>query len=139
MKNYLLIFLSLFSFSCTTVPVADQEFISDLGSVNNRISGELFLDYFNGNLNSLTYRDYLDHLKNNELYSGEGITEKIKRADKYFFLSDSSSFVISLYYGVDNLVISDNSGTPFTDTVIAVSGTPEMHSLVELSRYVLNK
>jgi len=95
----------------------DQNFLSDLGSENNRMEGDLSLDYFNEDLSNLTYDYYLTFISKNEAPSAKGFSALVKDADYHYFKAQKESFVIALYYKNENTIICDNSSTAFIDSV----------------------
>ena len=133
MKTLLLVSFAFYFYSCTCCVAINDEFRMDLGSINSRINGELYRYEFNGNLDTLKYSYYINYLEQNERISGRGVTDKIKCADSYDFLTGKRWFVITLYYAKDKVVISDNSRTARPDTIIYLQGKPAENYLREVS------
>ena len=106
---------------CTCSDTCDyqlsDDFLTDLGSENNRIEGDLYLDIFNGDLSTLTYDYYLSYIAANEAPSAKGFTKIVKAADRQYFKAAKDYYVLVLYYKRENKVIGDNSNTAFVDTV----------------------
>jgi hypothetical protein len=97
----------------------NQDFLSDLGSENNRLAGDLSLDYFNEDLSNLTYDYYLTFITKKEAPSAKGFATMVKSADYHYFKSQKELFVIALYYKKENKIICDNSNTVKLDSVQA--------------------
>lgn len=95
----------------------DQNYLSDLGSENNRIAGDLYLDVFNEDLSNLTYDYYLTFITKNEAPSAKGFSTLVKDADYHYFKTQKESFIIALFYKNENTIICDNSNTSFLDSV----------------------
>lgn len=114
--------------------IIDQDFISDLGSENNRMNGDLSLDYFNNDLSNLTYDFYLTYITKNEAPSARGFSKKVKSADYHYFISQRNSFVVALFYKNERTILCDNSNTTILDSVktYGVNDT-----IPELSKFAL--
>lgn len=95
----------------------NQDYLSDLGSENNRLAGDLYLDYFNEDLSNLTYDYYLAFITKNEAPSAKGFSTLVKKADSHYFKAQKELFVLALYYKNENTIICDNSNTAFLDSV----------------------
>ena len=52
----------------------NQDYLSDLGSENNRLAGDLYLDYFKEDLSNLTYDYYIAFITKNEAPSAKGFS-----------------------------------------------------------------
>ncbi|NLT52238.1 MAG: hypothetical protein GXX85_15145 [Ignavibacteria bacterium] len=133
MKYYFLIPV-IFFVSCTPlmeITVTDN-FLINLGSENNRIAGDLYLDYFDEDLTGLKYDYYLTYLTKNESSSVKGLACAVKNAEYHFFDTDTANFIIALYYKNDRKIICDYSGTAFTDSV-AVYGVND--TISELQKF----
>ena len=116
---YLLLAVVFYGCTCSTTTQSElnADFFSDLGSENNRIEGDLSLDYFNDDLTSLTYDYYLTYITKNEAPSAKGLSKLIKQADYHYFTTGKEYFIIALYYRESNTIICDNSNTAFLDSV----------------------
>lgn len=130
-KIYTAIFISVILSGCCYKTIVNDEFISTFSSENRRIAGKLYLDVFNGNLDTLTYDYYINYLQNNEVNSSVGITNKIRKADMHYFEPSDTNFVIILYYGRENTVLGDISNTFPLDTIYQTHGTPNLESLAD--------
>ncbi|MCK9210696.1 MAG: hypothetical protein M0P61_07685 [Ignavibacteriaceae bacterium] len=95
----------------------NQDYLSDLGSENNRLAGDLSLDYFNQDLSNLTYDYYIAFITKNEAPSAKGFSTLVKNADSHYFKAQKELFVLALYYKNENTIICDNSNTAFLDSV----------------------
>ncbi len=114
---------------CTSHLNIDQDFLSDLGSENNRIAGTLYLDYFNNDLSKMTYDYYLTFITNNEALSAKGFSTIVKNADSHYFESTKDHFILALYYKNEKKIIYDNSSTAFYDSMVAYQNTDSIPSL----------
>jgi hypothetical protein len=95
---------------CVDIKLSD-DFLNDLASEDNKLASELYLDYFNSNLDTLTYSYYINYLSNHEAPSAEGLTETIQCADEKYLLAESSYFIIVLHYKDKRTFIGDDSRT----------------------------
>ncbi len=134
--------LALFLFSgctCTTNLEyhPDQDFLSDLGSENNRIAGDLYLDYFDQDLSGLTYDYYLTFITKNEAPSAERFSTIVKNADYHYFISRKEFFVIALYYKKENTIICDNSDTSFLDSLKVYHTNDSIPELSQFARTLI--
>jgi hypothetical protein len=119
--------------ACTSQLNFNQDFLSDLGSENNRIAGDLYLDYFNEDLTKLTYDYYLTFITKNEAPSAKGFSTLVKNADYHYFRTQKDAFVIALFYKNERTILCDNSNTSFVDSVHSydIKDTiPELSSFV---------
>lgn len=120
MKYFVVLITSVIICACSCSKelekIIDQDFLSDLGSENNRMNGDLSLDYFNNDLSNLTYDFYLTYITKNEAPSARGFSTKVKNADYHYFISQKNSFVIALFYKTERTIICDNSNTSFLDS-----------------------
>ena len=89
----------------------DDDFLNDLASEDNKLASELYLDYFNGSLDTLTYNYYIGYLSKHEAPSAEGLAETIQCADEKYLLADSSYFILVLHYKDKRTFIGDDSRT----------------------------
>src|SRR3989339_336616 len=71
-----------------------QDFLLDLGSENNRMEGDLSLDYFNEDLTKLTYDYYLTFITKHEAPSAKGFSSIVKNADYHYFQTEKESFIV---------------------------------------------
>lgn len=137
MKKFYFLLLFTFLFGCSSCvdnePVVDADFLNDLGIENFRIRGGLYLDEFDMNLTALTYEYYINYLSDNLKPSAEGLVDKIKLAEEYYFTSNDSSFSIILWYPADKKVVVDDAYTSNVDTVAAIK---QLNELNELSIYL---
>lgn len=134
------LFLLLFSscFFCRHNVFPNDDFYNDLASENNRIWGELSLDVFDDNLDSLTYEFYIKYLDEHRMPSAEDLAEQIKNADQYYFDSTPQTFVIVLYYKEPAIIVGDNAESTRPDTVITLSNTDDIPDLSQLAEYLEN-
>jgi hypothetical protein len=95
---------------CVDVKLGD-DFLNDLASEDNKLASELYLDYFNGNLDTLTYDYYIGYLEKNEAPSAEGLAKTIQCADEKYLLADSSYFILVLHFSDKRTFIGDDSRT----------------------------
>ena len=111
--------LIIYGCSCSTKLEnrLNQDFLSDFASENNRIAGDLYLDYFNEDLSNLTYDYYLTFITRNEAPSAKGFSSLVKIADYHYFKTHKESFIIALFYKSENTIICDNSNSAFLDSV----------------------
>lgn len=119
--------------------IFDQDFLSDLGSENNRIAGDLYLDYYNNDLSNLTYDYYLTFITKNEAPSAKGFSTKVKNADYHYFLSNKNVFVIALYYINERTMLCDNSNTSFLDSVKVIGVNDSIPELSKIASKFINK
>jgi len=106
---------------CVDVKLTD-DFLNDLASEDNKLASELYLDYFNGNLDTLTYNYYIGYLSEHEAPSAEGLAETIQCADEKYLLADSSYFILVLHYRDSRTFIGDDSRTQISvDSVYTYS------------------
>lgn len=121
MKYFIIIVTAVLFSSCSCSKDVDkilsQDYLSDVGSENNRIAGDLYLDYFNDDLSKLTYDYYLTFITKHEAPSAKGFSKKVKNADYHYFVSQKNSFVVALFYKNEKTIICDNSNTAFLDSV----------------------
>lgn len=114
-----LAFVSLAACVCSQQAVKiDEEFYNDLASENNRVASVLFLDVYNGNLDTLTYEAYLDYLGAHEAVSAEGLTATIRESDEHLFESNKDAFLMILLYRDARKIVGDKSNTSRIDTVL---------------------
>ena len=110
-----------------------QDFLVDLGSENNRMAGDLSLDYFNEDLTKLTYDYYLTFITKHEAPSAKGFSSIVKNADYHYFQTTKDAFTIALYYKDERTIVCDNSSTSFYDSVHIYSMND---TIPELSNFV---
>lgn len=136
MKKRIYLFLLIIISGCTCPDVfqkdIDQAVLLDLASENNRLNGELSLDYFNEDLSKLTYDFYLTYVTKNEAPSASGLAKFIKQADYHYFRAKEHYFVIALFYKEAKHLIVDNSNTPKLD----YDEVNVKDSIPDLSKYV---
>ena len=134
MKNLFLLLLFI-SLSCCSNKgiIINDDFLNDLASEDNRIAGQLYLDVYNKNLDTLTYEAYMNYLKTNEAPSAKGLIEKIQKAKEHYFKSKKNAFLITLYYANENEIVCDNSSTSFIDSVYIYRSNELRQSLKEFS------
>lgn len=136
MKILMTLISIFFVYACSCSKDIDkklnQDYLSDLGSENNRMAGDLYLDYFNEDLSKLTYDYYLTFITKNEAPSAKGFSSLVKNADYHYFTTQKESFVITLFYMDEKTIIGDNSNTAFLDSV-KVFG--ENDTIPELSKF----
>src|ERR1035437_2038047 len=113
MKKLFMLFLFISVAGCSKVTIVTDDFLNDLASEDNRIAGQLYLDVYNKNLDTLTYEAYMNYLKTNEALSAQGLFTKIQKGRRHHFKSKINSFLISLVYSNENEIVCDNSGTSF--------------------------
>jgi hypothetical protein len=119
-------------FTCTKEScTVDDDFLGDLASEDKHIAGRLYRTVFNGSLDSLKYDYYIAYLSTHEAPSAKGLGDRIKCADRKYFKTSKEAFLILLYYGNSEMVVGDNSGTSFVDTVI--QGQKEIPNLEEIA------
>jgi hypothetical protein len=111
----LLVLSTLFG-CCSKEIIVNDDFLNDLASEDNRLAGELYLDKYNKNLDSLTYESYLIYLKTNEAPSAKGLYYKIEKAKEHYFKTKKTGFLLTLFYVDENEIVCDNSGTSFIDS-----------------------
>ena len=143
MKRYLIIFgfsMLLISscFFCRDKTFPDDDFYNDLASENNRIWGELSLDVFDDNLESLTYDFYINYLDENKMPSAEDLVERIKKADQYYFSATQETFIIMLFYEGPSVIVGDNAATTIPDTVLTWSDTEGTPDLSQIAGFIEN-
>jgi len=112
----------------------NQDYLSDLGSENNRLAGDLYLDYFNEDLSNLTYDYYIAFITKNEAPSAKGFSTLVKNADSHYFKTQKELFVLALYYKNENTIICDNSNTAFLDSVKTYNVND---TIPDLSKFVM--
>ena len=95
---------------CVNLAITD-DFLNDLASEDNRLGSDLYLEDFNGNLDTLTYNYYINYLAKHEAPSSENLAETIKCADEKYLLADSSFFILVLHYKNKRTFIGDDSRT----------------------------
>jgi hypothetical protein len=115
-------FIVLLLTGCCTLCGTDisDRFLTAFASENNLIQGELYLDVFHGNLDTLTYDYYMQYFSGKEKItpSIEGTMCTVHKADRHYFKTRKNAFLILLYYNGKKTIIGDNSHTAFIDTVI---------------------
>jgi hypothetical protein len=116
-----------------------QDYLSDLGSENNRLAGDLSLDYFNNDLSNLTYDYYLTFITKHEAPSAKGFSTLVKSADYHYFKSQKESFILALYYKNENTIICDNSNTAILDSVKAYNANDTIPELSQFADKLLNR
>jgi hypothetical protein len=123
----------LFFSGCCTLrgPDIGDRFLSAFPSENNKIAGELYLDVFNNNLDTLKYDYYIQYFSDQEKTtpSIEGIMCTVKKADRHYFKTRKNAFLILLYYGGEKTIIGDNSHSAFIDTVVRIQQNDTIPSL----------
>ena len=143
MKHLLVFITSVLICACSCTKdldrKLDQDFLGDLGSENNRINGDLYLDYFNNDLSNLTYDYYLTFITDHEAPSAKGLSAKIKSADYCYFVSQKRFFVVALYYKNERTMLCDNSGTAFLDSVKTFGENETVPDLPDIAAKILNK
>lgn len=111
-----------------------QEFVTSLSSTNVKLRGKLMLfGEYKGNLSPLTYKDYIKLSEKNESESNKGITKLIKRSNKQFFVSDSTSFIIAIYSKSLNAIICDDASTAFTDSILILQKNVSVPDLAQFA------
>jgi hypothetical protein len=137
MKIYLVLgFVILLIIGCTCskeICVVDDDFLGDLSSEDNHIAGELYLDVFKGNLDSLSYDYYIVYLSNHEVPSAKGLGDRIKCADQHYFKTSKEGFLVLLYFQSAEKIVGDNSSTAFIDTVINLNKNGPIPTLKEIA------
>jgi len=143
MKVTISILIAIILSGCATFQNRiSQEFIFDLGSENNRLAGDLYLDYFNEDLTGLTYDYYLTFITKNEAPSAEGFACFVKTADYHFFKTSRDDFIIALFYKKERTIICDNSYSPFIDSSYTYREdeiVPELSDFVSKVNFKRNK
>lgn len=139
MKIFILITLLILSCRSDQDKRLNQDFLSDFASENNRIAGDLYLDYFNEDLSSLTYDYYLTFITKNEAPSARGYSILVKNADYHYFKARRESFVIALYYKKERSIICDNSNTAFLDSLKTFLENDTIPELSEFSSKLLSR
>jgi hypothetical protein len=134
MKKLIILFsIIFFSSGCCTFRGLDigDRFLTAFPSENNKIQGELYLDVFNNNLDTLTYEYYMHYFSDKEKTtpSIEGIMCTVKKADQHYFKTKKNAFLILLFYSGEKEIIGDNSHTAFIDTVIKLHQNDTIPSL----------
>lgn len=119
MEKYFYLLLIVLSFqSCNSKEIIiNDDFRNDLGTENNRIAADLYLDEFNGNLENLTYDFYLTYINSHESLSAKGLTDNIKKADGHYFRTKNKAFLLVLYYSKEKCILGDISSTTLQDTI----------------------
>lgn len=107
------------------------EFQTDLASENNRLAGQLYRKAFNGNLETLTYEQYLEYFREYAAPSARGVYDIINHADGHLFKSKQYAFLIALYYEDSRMIICDNSGTSFPDWIKVFAAGEAVPTLTE--------
>jgi hypothetical protein len=128
-----MLFLFISVAGCSKVTIVTDDFLNDLASEDNRIAGQLYLDVYNKNLDTLTYEAYMNYLKTNEALSAQGLFTKIQKARGHYFKSKINAFLITLFYSNENEIVCDNSGTSFIDSVYIYKSNEPIPSLKEFS------
>src|ERR1035437_6998080 len=95
MKKLFMLFLFISVAGCSKVTIVTDDFLNDLASEDNRIAGQLYLDVYNKNLDTLTYEAYMNYLKTNEALSAKGLFTKIQKARGHYFKSKINAFLIT--------------------------------------------
>jgi hypothetical protein len=120
MRKYIVVIALIFISSCVSPDVNQGRFTTDvlldLGSENNRLAAELFLDVYKEDLSILTYDSYLNYITKNEAPSAKGIAAIIKSADLCCFRAKKDCFVLALYYAKERRFICDDSRSQWPDT-----------------------
>ncbi|MBI5477104.1 MAG: hypothetical protein HY964_10265 [Ignavibacteriales bacterium] len=117
----------------------NQDFLNDMGSENNKLAGDLWLDYFNEDLSGLTYDYYLTFITKHESPAAKGFSAIIKDADYHYFKAKKDLFVVALYYKKENKIICDNSDTPKLDSVKAYGVNDTIPELSVFAEKWLNR
>ncbi len=121
-KNLFIIIIAILiinsCFFCRDSNFPNDNFYNDLASENNRIWGDLLLDVFEDDLDSLTYDYYIKYLEENRMFSAKDLCENIKKANQYFFDSNQENFVILLLYSKQNIIVGDIASTTKLDTLV---------------------
>ncbi len=142
LKTIILLITTIFS-GCTFYSSIDnkldQDFLTDFASENYRIAGDLYLDYYNENLSTLSYDYYLTFISKNEAPSAKGFSKIVKNADYHYFKTQKNCFLLALYYKKENMIICDNSNTAFLDSVKTYSSKDTIPELSQFSLKLLNK
>jgi len=115
MKNIFILFLLLIIANCATLKQKNDALLSDLSTANVNLRGFLKVKVYNGDLSSMTYDDYLRYLKENEVVSNKGITEKIKKSDDHYFEATKNSFSVGLVFYKKRLILYDDANTSKPD------------------------
>lgn len=116
--------------------ILNEYFYNDLASENNRLGGQLYLDHYNYDLTSLTYSAYIAHLDTSVKNSAKGLTAKIRKADNYYFKTNSDAFLLLLEYRTKMTIVGDKSNTSFLDTIIITSHADSLPSLEQLGEKI---
>jgi uncharacterized membrane protein YvbJ len=139
MKKYiLLLFVSIFICQCTpNVPQnskINESFYEDLRTENKRVRGTLYLDKFNQDLDSLTYKYYIQYLKDSPQQSAKGLAELIESADSNYFKARPNSFLMALMYKSERKIIVDDAYTAKLDTVLLIKEGESFPNLEEFAQ-----
>ena len=113
--------------------------MNDLASENNRIAGDLYLDFFNEDLSNLSYDYYLTFITVNEAPSAKGFSSLVKDADYHYFKTKKESFIIALFYKKEKTVVCDNSSTAFLDSVKTFGTNDTIPELSQFASKLFNK
>ena len=116
-RLFVLLIISVLFGSCSKEIIINDDFLNDLGSEDSRIGGELYLDKYNHNLDSLTYESFISYLRTHEAPAAKGLCEKIEKAKEHYFVTKKTAFIITLFYETENEIVCDKSGTSFVDSV----------------------
>jgi len=114
MKSLFLISLLIIMIGCNcknSEYLVNDDFLQDLSSENNRVWGELYLDVFNGNLDSLSLDYYLEYLDSTKHTSAEGIVGTINKANSILLETSEETFWLLLFYDRDGKIIADDAST----------------------------
>jgi hypothetical protein len=96
--------------------IVNSDFLGDLASEDNRIAGQLFLDVYNKDLDTLTFDYYINYLKGNETPAAQGLYLKILKAKEHYFKTKKNAFLLVLYFENEKCIVCDNSSTGLIDS-----------------------
>lgn len=132
---YLLVgLITLSSCRAQKVNKSLHEFTNDFASANVQLRGELRLfGEYKGDLSTLTYESYLEHLKANNRVSSQGVFEVVINSDQQQFLAKTNTFLIVIYSKRLNAIVFDDANTSRCDSVrIFQKGD----SIPDISRFI---
>lgn len=143
MRSLLLVSVLLIITGCsckTSEYLVNDDFLQDLSSENNRVWGELYLDVFDGNLDSLSLDFYLEYLDSTKQPSAEGIVESINKANSILFEPSTDTFWLFLFYDKDDKIIADDATTDIgtVDTLIIYRDNDLFPDLKKYAAKIIN-
>lgn len=107
-----------------------EEFVSDFSSANVKLRGKLLqMGAYKGDLSRLTFDQYLILLKENESVSNKGLSEMVKKSDKFLFVARKNTFVVALYLKSLDAVVSDDANSSFLDLIQQIGPDGKIPSL----------